>query len=86
LFSGVYVIYLRIYRGFLLSQTEEGKEYTEKEEVKFPSYRIIPYIQWCTQKFFSGWGSTNSVGRRQREQGSGGGSPPLRGSAKFASG
>jgi hypothetical protein len=36
-------------------------------------------------EIFSG-GSTNSVDRGQREQGSGGGSPPVRGSAKFASG
>jgi hypothetical protein len=41
--------------------------------------------QWRTQKFFRG-GSTTSVDRGQREQGSGGGSPPVRGSAKFASG
>jgi hypothetical protein len=35
--------------------------------------------------FFSG-GSTNSVDRGQREQGSGGGSPLVRGSAQFANG
>ena len=41
------------------------------------------FIQWRTQKFFSGGGrnSTNSVeDRRQRERGSGGGSPLFRGS------
>ena len=38
--------------------------------------------QWRTQEFFSGGGgSTNSVeGRGQRERGSGGGSPLVRGS------
>jgi hypothetical protein len=33
-----------------------------------------------------GGGSTNSVDRGQREQGSGGGSPLVRGSAQFANG
>jgi len=37
--------------------------------------------QWRTQDFFSGGGSTNSVeDRGQRELGSGGGSPLVRGS------
>ena len=37
--------------------------------------------QWRTQEFFSGGGSTNSVEEReQRERGSGGGSPLVRGS------
>ena len=37
--------------------------------------------QWCTQEFFSGGGSTNSVeDRGQRERGSGGGSPLVSGS------
>jgi hypothetical protein len=40
--------------------------------------------QWRIQEFFSG-GSTNSVeDRRQRERGSGGDSPLVRGSAQFA--
>jgi hypothetical protein len=37
-------------------------------------------------EFFFGGGSTNSVDRRQREQGSGGGNPLVRGSAQFANG
>jgi len=38
-------------------------------------------MQWHTQEFFSGWGSTNSVeDRGQRERESGGGSPLVRGS------
>ena len=39
-------------------------------------------VQWRTLEFFSGGGgSTNSVeDRGQRERGSGGGSPPVRGS------
>jgi hypothetical protein len=42
--------------------------------------------QWRTQKLFRG-GSTNSVeDREQREQGSGGGNPLVRGSAQFANG
>jgi hypothetical protein len=36
--------------------------------------------------FGEGGGSTNSGDRGQREQGSGGGSPLVRGSAKFANG
>ena len=37
--------------------------------------------QWRTQEFFSGGGSTNSVeDRGQRERGTGGGSPLVRGS------
>jgi hypothetical protein len=45
--------------------------------------------QWRTQEFCSrgggGWGSTNSVENRgQRDRGSGGGSPLVRGSAQFA--
>ena len=37
--------------------------------------------QWRTQEFFPGGGSTNSVeDRGQRERGSGGGSPLVRGS------
>jgi hypothetical protein len=36
--------------------------------------------------FFGGGGSTNSEDRGQREQGSGGGSPQVRGSAQFANG
>jgi hypothetical protein len=54
-------------------------------------------IQWCTQEFYwgrglrqefftVGGGSTNSVeDRGQRERGSGGGSPLVRGSTQFAS-
>ena len=39
------------------------------------------YIQWRTQEFFSGGGSTNSFeDRGQRGRGSGGGSPLVRGS------
>jgi hypothetical protein len=37
-------------------------------------------------EIFFGAGSTNSVDRGQREQGSGGGSPLVRGSAQFANG
>jgi hypothetical protein len=37
-------------------------------------------------EIYFGGGSTNSVDRGQREQGSGGGSPLVRGSAKFANG
>jgi len=46
------------------------------------SYRHLGKFQWRTQEFFSGErGSTNSVeGRGQRERGSGGGSPLVRGS------
>jgi hypothetical protein len=41
--------------------------------------------QWRTQDFFRGGGLTNSVeDRGQRERGSGGGSPLVRGSTKFA--
>jgi hypothetical protein len=40
--------------------------------------------QWRTQKFFSP--PQNSVDRGQREQGSGGGSPLVRGSAQFENG
>jgi hypothetical protein len=36
--------------------------------------------------FFGGGGSTKSVDRGQREQGSGGDSPLVRGSAHFANG
>jgi hypothetical protein len=43
--------------------------------------------QWHTQIFFLGGCSTNSVeDRGQREQGSGGGSPLVRGSTQFANG
>ena len=43
-------------------------------------YKVHSY-QWRTQEFCSGWGSTNSVDDRgQRERGSGGGSPLVRGS------
>ena len=39
------------------------------------------FLQWRTQEFYSGGGSTNSVeDRGQRERGSGGGSPLVRGS------
>jgi len=48
------------------------------------SYRHLGKFQWRTQEFFSeggGGGSTNSVeDRAQRERGSGGGSPLVRGS------
>jgi hypothetical protein len=50
--------------------------------------KIIPHFitkQWCAQEFCSEGGSTNSVeDRGQREWGSGGGSPLVRGSAQFA--
>jgi hypothetical protein len=48
----------------------------------------IIHNQWCTQDFFlCGGGSTNLVeDRGQIEWGSGGGSPLVRGSAKFANG
>ena len=43
--------------------------------------RLCSVQQWRTQEFYSGEGSTNSVeDRRQRERGSGGGSPLVRGS------
>jgi hypothetical protein len=47
-----------------------------------PQFRINVYNQWRTQEFFSGGGgSTNSVeDRGQRERGSGGSSPLVRGS------
>ena len=42
---------------------------------------LFPDGQWRTQEFFSGGGSTNSVeDRGQRERGSGGGNPLVRGS------
>jgi hypothetical protein len=46
----------------------------------------IGYSQWRTQEFFRGWGvSTNSFeDRGQKEQGSRGGSPLVRGSNRFA--
>ena len=41
----------------------------------------VTSLQWRTQEFFSGGGSTNSIeDRGQRERGSGGGSPLVRGS------
>jgi len=44
-------------------------------------YYCLMCIQWRTQNFFRWGGSTNSVeDRGQRERGSGGGSPLLRGS------
>jgi hypothetical protein len=53
--------------------TEKNKEYLVTE--KFYN------SQWHTQEFCSGGGSTNSVeDRGQRERGSGGGSPLVRGS------
>jgi hypothetical protein len=49
---------------------------------------FVDFMQWRTQEFFfggGGGGSTNSVeDRGQRERGSGGGSPLVRGSAQFA--
>jgi hypothetical protein len=50
------------------------------------SYVGFVYVgQWRTQEFFRVGGSTNSVeDRGQREQGSGGGSPLVSGSAQFA--
>jgi hypothetical protein len=49
------------------------------------SQKMIPCFQWRTQEFCSGEGSTNSVeDRGQGEQGSGGISPLVRGSAQFA--
>jgi hypothetical protein len=48
-----------------------------------PQHTILK--QWRTQEFCSGGGSTNSVeDRGQRERGSEGGSPLVRGSAQFA--
>ena len=42
---------------------------------------VFTVTQWRTQKFCSGWGSTNSVeNRERRERGSGGGSPLFMGS------
>ena len=47
---------------------------THKEQDRYPK-------QWRTQEFCSGGGSTNSVeDRGQRERGSGGGNPLVRGS------
>jgi hypothetical protein len=50
------------------------------------SFHLVTEDQWRTQEFCSGRGgcSTNSVeDRGQRERGSGGGSPLVRGSAQF---
>ena len=42
---------------------------------------FVGWLQWRTQEFCSGGGSTNLVeDRGQRERGSGGGSPLVRGS------
>ena len=52
-----------------------------KEYTKY----TVQYVQWRTQEFCSGGGggSTNSVeDRGQRERGSGGGSPLVRGSGR----
>jgi hypothetical protein len=48
---------------------------------------VINFVldQWRTQEFCSGWGSTNSVeDRGKRVQGSGGGSPLVKGFIQFA--
>jgi len=48
---------------------------------RYPLRERTTGTQWRTQEFCSGGGSTNSVeDRGQREQGSGGGSPLVRGS------
>ena len=45
------------------------------------TYCVYIVLQWRSQEFCSGGGSTNSVeDREQREQGSGGSSPLVRGS------
>ena len=48
---------------------------------KIPNNRYDDVLQWRSQEFFFRGGSTNSVeDRGQRERGSGGGSPLVRGS------
>jgi hypothetical protein len=50
-----------------------------------PSNFFLGGWGWLCQEFFSGWGSTNSVeDRGQRERGSGGSSPLVRGSTQCA--
>jgi hypothetical protein len=50
------------------------------------NFFIASVFQLRTQTFFFGGVSKNSVDRGQREQGSGDGSPLVRGSAQFANG
>jgi hypothetical protein len=52
-----------------------------RNPISFPFMTSVAYPE-----IFFGGGSTNSVDRGQREQGSGGGSPLVRGSAQFVNG
>jgi hypothetical protein len=66
-----------------------GNSFTGKQNLTLRClYKILPNITGVPRNFFSGGGlegSTNSVkDRGQRERGSGGGRPLVRGSIQFA--